>query len=108
MRNVAIIYAEISEDTRLTFFVKQKLIFYQFSLNLVWLGSVRLCSIRLVIEEEFYFSYIFFFTNRKKFLVILNLHNSHNSKTTCDRRKPIVDLESTSKNTSIKRNEKYA
>ena len=30
------------------------------------------------------------------FHVILNLHNS---KTTCDRRKPIIDLESTSKNT---------
>ena len=34
------------------------------------------------------------------FLVILNLHNS---KTTCDRRKPIVDLKSTSNNTSIER-----
>ena len=34
------------------------------------------------------------------FLVILNLHNS---KTTCDCRKPIVDLKSASKNMSIKR-----
>ena len=34
--------------------------------------------------------------NQKFFLVILNLYNS---KTTCDRRKQILDLESTSKNT---------
>ena len=46
------------------------------------------------------FLFLFFFLNRKIFLVILNLHNS---KTTCDRRKPIVDLKSTSKNTSIER-----
>ena len=32
--------------------------------------------------------------------------NPHNSKTTCDRRKPIVNLESTSKNASIKEKDK--
>ena len=56
----------------------------------------------LVIEQEiFYFSNIFLHIKRF-FLVTLNLHNS---KTTCDRQKPIVDLESASKNTSIKRKE---
>ena len=44
-------------------------------------------SVRLVIEQDF----IFIFTNQKIFLVILTLHNW---KTTCDRRKPFVDLES--------------
>ena len=56
--------------------------------------------VRLVIEQEiFYFSNIFLQIERF-FLVILNLHNS---KTTCDGRKPIVDLESALKNMSIKK-----
>ena len=45
--------------------------------------------------KNFYFFFIFFFTNQKFFLASSNLHNS---KTTRDRRKPIVDLESISKN----------
>ena len=40
---------------------------------------------------------------RKIFLVIVILHNS---ETTCDRRKLIVNMESTSKNTSINRKNK--
>ena len=60
-----------------------------------------LCSVRLVIEQDFIIFLIFFFFFTKFFfLVILTLHNS---KTTCDRRKPIVDLESTLKNMSIKK-----
>ena len=40
------------------------------------------------------------YRNNTFFLVILTLHSS---KTTCDRRKPIVDLASTSKNTMTKK-----
>ena len=50
-------------------------------------------------EQEIFFSYIFFY-KLKDFLVILTLHHSKN---TCDRRKQIVDLESSPKNTSVKK-----
>ena len=55
-------------------------------------------SVRFVIEQEFFF----FFYKSKDFLYIVIL-TLHNSKTACDRRKKIVDLESTSKNTLIKK-----
>ena len=69
----------------------------------------------LVIEEENFIYIIFFLQIERFFLVIfiyltfflqierffLVILTLHNSKTRCDLRKPIVDLESTSKNTSI-------
>ena len=51
----------------------------------------------------FFLCIFFFFTNRKIFSSNLTLHNS---KSKCDRQKQIVDLESTSKNTPIKRKNK--
>ena len=54
---------------------------------------------RLVIEQEIFIFHVFLQIERFC-LVIKNLHNS---KTTFCRRKPIVELESTSKNTSSKR-----
>ena len=67
----------------------------------VRLGQVILGSVRLVIKQEiFIFLYSYILKIGRFLLIILNLHNS---KTTCDRRKPIVDLESTSKNRLIKR-----
>ena len=61
-----------------------------------------LYSVRLVIEQEIliFLINISFLQIERFFLVILTLHNS---KTTCDSRKQIVDLESTWENTSIKR-----
>ena len=49
----------------------------------------------IVIEQEICIFLTLFLHIQRFFLVILNLHNS---KTTCDRRKPIVDLEYTPKN----------
>ena len=62
---------------------------------------VKFGLVRLVIEQEICIFLTLFLQIQRFFLVILNLHNS---KTTCDRRKPIVDWESTLKNMSIKRN----
>ena len=57
-------------------------------------------SVRLIIEQEIsVFLSLYSFLKIEFFFVILTLHNL---KTTCDHRKPIVGLESTLKNTSVK------